>query len=175
MSQPLDYDVFREGGDKGKAKNTGAGVLANRGLSIVSGSSYKSPVECPSCTSHIRPAHKDDVYKVDHRVNVNDKEEPISLVLAPLGGINEPRKLSTIVFDQTKEDGYFLSDLPLEQGPELVAEKKEGGRGRVGSEGGGEKKQEKMDFATRLYIGSLSIVGLYILFRMMYKRGVMVQ
>jgi hypothetical protein len=157
MAQPLDYDSYKEGDEKGnKNKNARAGVLANRPLPSIESSSYKSPVDCPSCSSHIRPANKNDVYKVDHLVSPNDREKPISMVLKQ--GV-EPGSVhvSAIAYDEEKESDYFFSELDVEPvEPEKEKEKEK-------------KEMKKMDFATQLYIGSLSVVGLYIVFRLMFK------
>ena len=164
MAQPLDYDSYQESKDSKGAKGSmldkgsSAGLLANRPLPSVGSANYKSPVDCPSCSSHIRPANKEDIYKVDHRVSPGGAETPISLVLKPGVDAKDIGHLDAVAYDETVETDYFLSDLDHDiASSKETAEKKE------------KKPVAKMDFTTQLYVGSLTVVGLYVIFRLLYK------
>lgn len=163
MAQPLDYDSYQEVGNKGskgskESKGSSTGLLANRPLPSVGSAHYKSPVDCPSCSSHIRPANKEDIYKIDHRVSPVDAQTPISLVLKPGVDAKDIGHLDAVAYDETVESDYFLSDLDHD-----IASSKET------AEKEKKKPVAKMDFTTQLYVGSLTVVGLYVIFRLLYK------
>jgi hypothetical protein len=123
-------------------------ALANRPLP-----SAKEGCEC-MYNKKGKPVASQDIYKSDLRsiqTNYNEKEESIIPVSIEQNKINNNfMVLEGDVYDKVEE--YTRND-------------KHGIRTNIDDK----KKVSKMDFSTQFYVGSLTVIGLFVFFRLIQK------
>jgi len=125
-----------------------AGILANRPLTHFA---KMNNGDCPTC---IRPATKKDIFKGD---------------LEPAPITNSPT--TTIAFQPSSEDASMLDAISIGGDYFLLDHEKEH-RTMIqkNKETNNQKQQDNMELATQLYMGGLTILGLFFLYRMMTQK-----
>lgn len=172
MSQQIDYSSFHPDLNK---KNPNNMALANRSLST--STLQNKNIKCDTCSSHIYPAGKaafqmkngDDVLKsqfVSIENKYNTKEAPIS-VMFQKGGTKEKHEINVLTNDpfNDHDSDYYIGDYTLlhnKQKDETIyfTDKKNDET---------KDDESKMDIYTHVYVGSITIVSLYLIYRLLLK------
>jgi hypothetical protein len=149
----LEYVSFTE---EKEEKPLSAGVLANRPLPALSLSEMKAPKDCPKCGgTSVQPAKESDtnVFKEQH-VAAEINEKPISVIFTK---VDNTGTLNAVALDSAVDSDYFLLDHEETNGsilnplPTTTTSPK------------------KMDVTTQFYIGGITVLGLYLLYKMIQK------
>uniref|UniRef100_A0A6C0I2R5 Uncharacterized protein n=1 Tax=viral metagenome TaxID=1070528 RepID=A0A6C0I2R5_9ZZZZ len=131
---------------KEEEKTLPAGILANRPLPTTS-SNVVEGFDCPTC---VQPADRTDIFK----------EIPGQ---APAYGKEE---INTIEFTTSYENPLNMDAISLGGDYFLLDHENE----RKEAEQKKEIKQGRMELATQLYMGGLTVLGLFLLYRMMTQK-----
>jgi hypothetical protein len=182
MLQQIEYDSFYPDSSK---KTTNNMALANRPLST--SALQNKAVKCDTCSSHIYPASKspfqmnngDDVLKgqfvsIENKYNTN--ETPISVVFQQdkTKGNHNISVLSDDPFNDRESD-YYIGDYSLLQENENKINNRLDGKyfknkkQDNANNDGGSDKDEKMDIYTNIYVSSITVIALYLVYRLLLK------
>jgi len=171
MSQQIEYSSFRPDSNKKPLNNM---ALANRALSA--SALQNKPVKCDNCSSHIYPASKatfqmkngDDVLKsqfVSIENNYNTKEKPISVLFQKVTS-KDKHEINVLTNDpfNDHESDYYIGDYTLLSTQQNVQNKKNDDQGYEE-----EENKYKMDIYTNIYVGSITIISLYLVYKLLLK------
>lgn len=178
MAQSLDYTSFNPKISNKKNKDNtyiDKVALANRPLST--SSLHKVPIRCDSCSAHVHPATtaifksnngtdllRPNVANIENKYNY-EKEDPISVVMKKNKSNNKNNNVIDILTNDPlhEESGYYIGDYTQTNQPHLIdiSEHKYNKEDKPNS--------DKMDITTQFYIGSITVIALFLVYRMLQK------
>jgi len=174
MSQPLDYTSYHS---EPNQKTLNKAALANRPLSM--STIQSAPMKCDSCSSHIRPAstsvfqmrNGEDALKsqfVSVENKFNSKETPISVVFKK-DMSKEKHEINVLTNDPFNEHDadYYIGDYTLL--PNHQQKQQVNSAYYTNKKNDDKDDAEKMDIYTNIYVGSITVISLYLVYRLLLK------
>lgn len=167
----LDYSSFRQTpvnkkNTEGSAPHMNKIALANRPLS-----NPTLPIQCDSCSSHIQSSTT-SYFKSSNGIDLlnprvasignrytHQEEEPISVIMNK-NKHGDNQVIDVLTDDHANDSDYYIGDLTTHN----EDESKEYKYTKMNK-----PESDKMDVTTQIYIGSITVVALFLVYRLLQK------